>query len=394
MIRIRIGKVARVLSERDGLQELEVSVDGKMEKALAYTRLVGEASPGMTVVLNTTAVDLGLGTGGYHFVMALPEAGPRDPEPGGHVMKVRYTPSQVKVRSVEEDPVHRAAVEGFTSLNGMPVVVAELHSMVPAVAAGVRAVQHEAPYGAALDQGVSRGRAAEDAPQPGVAGDTRLTVAYVMTDLGALPALFSRLVGEMKRAGLVDSVITVGHAFGGDLEAVNVYTGLIAAREVVKADVAVVAMGPGVLGTGTKYGFSGIEQGYMLDAAADLGGRPVFVPRISFADPRERHRGVSHHSLTVLERVCHVSVACCLPRLASGDKRALLMQQLAPAIAARGHTLVEVEAEAGLETLRASGVKVTTMGRGIDKEREFFLAACAAGMYAGRMAKKSWIEGV
>lgn len=388
MIRIRIGKVIKVLSERDGLQELEVSAGGEREKALVYTRLTGKASPGMTVVLNTTAVDLGLGTGGYHFVMAIPEAGPRDPEPGGHVMKVRYTPSQVKVRSVEEDPTHRAAVEGFTSLGGMPVVVAELHSMVPAVAAGVRAVQYEVPHRAALDQGVSRGCAWADAPQLGVAGDTGLTVAYVMTDLGALPAPFSRLVGEMKRAGLVDSVITVGHAFGGDLEAVNVYTGLIAAREIVKADVSIVAMGPGILGTGTKYGFSGIEQGYILDAAADLGGCPVFVPRISFADLRERHWGVSHHSLTILERVCHVRVACCLPRLADEDKMALLRGQLAPAIAVRGHRLVEVDADAGLAALRSSGVKVATMGRGVDQEKEFFLAACAAGMYAGRLVGK------
>lgn len=368
MIRIRIGKVTRVLSERDGLQELEVLVDGRSEKALAYTRLSGEASPGMTAVLNTTAVDLGLGTGGYHFVMALPEAGPRDPEHGGHVMKVRYTPSQVKVMSVEEDPAHRAAVEGFTSLDGMPVVVAELHSMVPAIAAGIRAVQREA------------------------ADDARLTVAYVMTDLGALPTAFSRLVPEMKRAGLVDSVITVGHAFGGDLEAVNVYTGLIAAREVVRADVAIVAMGPGILGTGTEFGFSGIEQGYILDAAADLGGRPVFAPRISFADPRERHRGVSHHSLTVLGRVCHVRVACCLPKLADENRRTLLMEQLDPVVSARGHSLVEVEAEAGLEALRGSGIEVTTMGRGIDQEMEFFLAACAAGMYAGRMGKGSSLD--
>ena len=32
-------------------------------------------------------------------------------------------------------------------------------------------------------------------------------------------------------------------------------------------------MGPGIVGTGTKYGFSGIEQGQIIDAINTLSGR-------------------------------------------------------------------------------------------------------------------------
>ena len=68
-------------------------------------------------------------------------------------------------------------------------------------------------------------------------------------------------------------------------------------------DIAVVAQGPGNLGTGTRWGFSGVAAGEAVNAAAALGGRPVASLRISDADPRMRHRGVSHHSLTAYGRV-------------------------------------------------------------------------------------------
>ncbi|HVG65021.1 MAG TPA: DUF3866 family protein [Actinomycetota bacterium] len=151
-------------------------------------------------MLNTTAVALGLGTGGFHVVMAR-IGGPVDAPGPGHVIKARYTPSQVRVLAVEEeDSPHRAAVAACTDLGGLPVVCAELHSMVPVVAAAARAV----------------------------AGDLR--VAYVMTDGGALPLAFSRLAAELRRGGLVAGAITAGQAFGGDLEAISLYSALAAAR--------------------------------------------------------------------------------------------------------------------------------------------------------------------
>ena len=124
-----------------------------------------------------------------------------------------------------------------------------------------------------------------------------------MTDGGALPAAFSRTIATLRDTGWIDTCITVGQAFGGDLEAVTVHTGLLAAHHVTGADLVVVAQGPGNLGTGTRWGFSGVAAGEALNAVATLRGRPVASLRVSGADPRDRHLGISHHSLTAYGRV-------------------------------------------------------------------------------------------
>ncbi|MGH9283414.1 MAG: DUF3866 family protein, partial [Acidimicrobiales bacterium] len=204
---------------RPGLVEVEVAVDGRREPALAYPGLTGPVEVGSEVLLNTTAIDAGLGTGGYHFVMGVVGQGDIDPAAEGHVMKLRYTPQQVKVLAVEEpDSPHRRAMEAADGLDGLPVVWLPLHSMLGAACAGARR-----------------------------AGAER--VVHVMTDGGALPVAFSRQVDALREAGLVDTVVTCGHAFGGDLEAVNVLSGLLAAKAAAGADVAVVADGPGSVGT-------------------------------------------------------------------------------------------------------------------------------------------------
>ena len=167
-----------------------------------------------------------------------------------------------------------------------------------------------------------------------------------MTDGGALPAWFSRTRGRAARRRVARPArVTVGQAFGGDLEAVTVHTGLLAARHVLGADVAVVAQGPGNLGTGTRWGFSGVAAGEAVNAAAVLGGRPVASLRVSEADARERHRGVSHHSLTAYGRVALapadvVRARCCPGRSASARARAGRPALGAPARCR--HRLVEV----------------------------------------------------
>ncbi len=185
----------------------------------------------------------------------------------------------------EQDSEHHAVLADADDLAGLPVVVADLHSALPAVLAGLR----------------------DAAPS--------LRVAYVMTDGGALPLDFSRTVAGLRSSGWLEASITVGQAFGGDLEAVNVHTGLLAAHHVVGADVVVVSQGPGNLGTGTRWGFSGTSAGEAVNAAGTLGGRPVCSLRISEADPRERHRGVSHHSLTAYGRVSLVPADVPVPLL-------------------------------------------------------------------------------
>jgi hypothetical protein len=110
-------------------------------------------------------------------------------------------------------------------------------------------------------------------------------------------------VAGLRDAGWITACVTAGQAFGGDHEAVTVHTALLAARHVLDADLVVVAQGPGNLGTGTRWGFSGVAAGEAVNAAAVLGGRPVASLRVSGADPRDRHLGVSHHSLTAYGRV-------------------------------------------------------------------------------------------
>jgi hypothetical protein len=191
----------------------------------------------------------------------------------------------------------------------------------------------------------------------------------------------------MREAGLLAGIVTAGQAFGGDLEAITVHSALQAAQAVLRADLVVVAQGPGQAGTGTSFGFSGAQVAEALHAAAALGGRPVACLRVSAADRRERHRGVSHHSLTVLGRLTLVPVTVAVPVVADPALRALIGEQLEAAGVAGRHALVAVHPrhEAG-ELLATWNLKVATMGRGPDDDPAFFQAAVAAGSLAGQLA--------
>jgi hypothetical protein len=328
-------------------------------RALAYPAVVGEPVVGDRVLLNVTALDRGLGTGGYALVVAIPDRLPPDlpvdqDQAGGHLVKARYTPLQVRVLGADEqDSQHHDVLRAADDLDRMPVVVADLHSSLPAVLAGLRTVRPQA------------------------------RVAYLMTDGGALPAWFSRSLAGLRDAGWLVGCVTVGQAFGGDLEAVTLHSGLLAARHVLSADVAVVIQGPGNLGTDTPWGFSGVAAGEAINAAATLGGRPVAVLRVSGADPRERHRGLSHHSRTAYGRVAMAPADLVLPLL-PGDLGLELRRQvedLAAAAVAR-HRVVEVPVDGLPAALAATPVGLSTMGRGLADDPAAFLAAAAAGRHA------------
>jgi len=354
VIRWREGRVVAPVREWDGAVEYQVEVAGTSCTALAYPALVGRPEPGELVLLNTSAVDLGLGTGGYALVVALPQRIPADPPPGpGHLVKARYTPLQTVVLGADEQesPHHEVLAEA-DDLAGMPVVVADLHSSLPAVIAGLRE------------------------RRPGA------RVGYVMTDGGALPAWFSRTVAGLRGAGWLAACVTAGQAFGGDLETVTVHTALLAARWVACADVAVVTQGPGNLGSGTRWGFSGVAAGEAVNAAAALRGRPVAVLRISGADPRPRHRGVSHHSLTAYGRVALAPADIAVPVL-SGPLGARVAEQVGDLVAPRGpHRRVDVPLDGLDAALAATPVPLSTMGRGLEQDPAAFLAAAAAGRHA------------
>src|SRR3712207_1394631 len=344
-IRWRRGRVtATGRRGRDTLElTVEVADEGEL-RALAYPSLVGIPQVGDDVLLNTTALAQGLGTGGVALVVVVPDRLPPDPEGPGHLVKARYTPLQVTVAGVDEQETeHHELLAEADDLGGMPVVVADLHSALPAVLIGM------------------------------LATDPDLRVAYVMTDGGALPAAFSRTVGALKSS--LAGVVTVGQAYGGDLEAVTLHTGPLAAPQVLNADPAIVTQGPGNLGTGTPWGFSGAAAGDACQAGSVVGAL-----RISDADPRVRHRGVSHHSLTAFGRVALGGVTLIAPRGLGSELGAQVDEDLASQ--PERNPVVWVDTEGLEELLSLSPVPLRTMGRGYPEERAYFLAAAAAGRYA------------
>jgi hypothetical protein len=250
-------------------------------------------------------------------------------------MKLRYTSLQTDTGAGEE-----TGPDEPTRLDELPVVAAGVHSQLPVIAAAVAA------------------------ERPG----SRLV--YVMTDGAALPLALSDQVAELTRVGLVAATVTAGHAFGGDVEALNVPSALVLARHRLAADVVVVAMGPGGAGTGTRVGYTALEVAPVLDAVAWLGGRAIACLRCSEADPRSRHVGISHHSTTALEAV-RSAVEVPYP------------PPLEPPAASR-HQWVLIDPGDPCELLLAAGLTVTTMGRGPADDRLYFAAAAAAGMWAAR----------
>jgi hypothetical protein len=341
----RVGVVTEILEARAGLQRVLVDLDSTPTRAYVLTQLIGSAAVGDRVVVNTTAVNLGLGTGGWHVVHWNLEREAWGSPGSGTGMKLRYTSLQVDVGHAEpEEPV---------AVDGMPVVAAGLHSQLAAIAVGYKELR---PLG---------------------------RLVYIMTDAGALPIAISELVGRLRDRRLIDATITCGQAFGGDYEAVSLYGALAIARWVAEADVAVVAMGPGGAGSATRLGFSGIEVGPALDAATGLGGFPVAALRASFADIRPRHRGVSHHSITALTVATRSRVRVPVPCVGGAEEQHLRDDLSAAGIDDR-HELIDVEPIGIVDLFAARDLQVKSMGRPASADPVLFEAAAAAGIVAAR----------
>jgi hypothetical protein len=301
------GIVTAVVERHEGLARIEV--DGN--PCVAYPTLTGPVALGDEVIVNTQGRELELGSGGFDVVYAnLTRGLGLGAEPGAHVMKLPYAPPQVALRHAEED------LELDADLRGMPVVCCSLHSQL-------------APVCAAL------------------AG---LRVAYVQLQGGALPVALSDTVRALKERSLLGATVAVGACFGGDAECVTPWSALSWVRS-QRHDVAVCAIGPGIVGTASRLGHGGLAAVTAANAATSLGGRPVIVARVSEADPRERHRGVSHHTQTVLD--------LCL-----------------------GDVLVADDAHGKGWEQACAGLPLEHMGRGPDEDASFFAAAYAAGRLA------------
>ena len=359
MLLNRVAGVVKTIDRvRRDVCEITVDVAGDLRRAIVYPDLTGSVQIGDEVLLNTTAVGKRLGTGGVDFVMAslTSPADIDEQNESGHIVKARYTPIQHTVLSVEEeDSPERQAIEDFQSLSEMPVVVGQLHSqLAPAAAAIKRRTQN------------------------------RAKVAYIMTDSAALPIAFSRSVSELLEKKIIDCTITTGQAFGGEYEAVNIYTGLIAAKEILEADAAVICPGPGHVGTGTLLGFSAIEQGEIINSINILSGSPIAIARISYADPRKRHRGLSHHTLSSLGLVALTKCTVALPMI-DQMKLNIIQEQIAHSPIAYRHSVRVLDGTPGIVELQEKGVRMSSMGRSYEQDPEFFLSAAAAGALAAEM---------
>ena len=320
---LRRGTVDVVLERHDALLRLEV--DGR--PCIAYPRLTGPVEEGDDVLVNDQATALGLGTGGFDVVavnltrgLGLPTAD------GAHVMRLPYTPGQHAARFAEED-----AGELPRALDGLPVVCCTLHSQL-------------APVCAAL-----AGR----------------RVHYVQVAGGALPVSLSDAVRALRERGLLDLALAVSPCLDGDVQCVTTASALLVAAA-RGAEVVVAGIGPGIVGTGTRFGHGGLSAAESANVAAALGGAPVLAPRLSQADRRARHQGLSHHTRAVLD-LCLADVALAWP------------EGLEPPPDLEV-TAVPVD---GWRTACAA-LPLSHMGRGPDDDPWFFAGAYAAGVLAAR----------
>jgi hypothetical protein len=338
MLRLRRGVVTSAEAPT-GWQRLEVEVAGERHPAHADTALVGECHPGDEVVVNVEARELGLGSGGFDLVhVNLTRGLDGRGMPGAHVMKLNYTSLQHAVLPAEGRELR-------TPLD-RPVGVFQLHGQL-------------APVAWALMQ-----------------ARPKLRVGYVQTAGGALPGGMSDTVRQLLGRGLLAGHTTAGPAYGGIQEAITTAGALHDGLDAEGWDVALVGPGPGILGSGSALGHGGIVALDSAHAALALGCPTVLAARMSSGDPRERHRGLSHHTRTVLDLLLKPVTLAVPPGVRLFAEMDGIGEALDAARAA-GHDVVEAAVE--VDDYRASGLPTRTMGRTLDEDRLFFAAALAAG---------------
>lgn len=350
MIKTAQGVVTDIYFSDNNITKLTAIINNEEQSCINYNNLTGNISLGDLILVNTTAIELRLGTGGYHFVIANLSKPTVENLNTGHIMKLRYTPSQINCMAVEaqESPYHKVFNE-FDSLDGLPVIVGTLHSMVAPVSIYIKSQ------------------------------NPNLKLCYIMTDGGALPIYLSDIIRCLKQEKIIDAAITYGNAFGGDFECINIYTALITAKEVIKADAVIVCMGPGIIGTETKYGFSGIEQGSIIDAANKLKGYVIQIPRISFSDKRDRHYGISHHSITVLKDICCTKANIAIPLLENNEQLLRIKEQIEENRLDSLHNINYVDYEDINRVLLNRTEYLSKMGKGFFEDKEYFITSAAAG---------------
>ena len=319
---------------------LEVEIEGEPRRAWADEAMLGEMREGDDVVANTAALDLELGSGGFDVVhVNLTRGLEGGGEGDAHVMKLNYTSLQHPVTPVERSNSRFLSPDiqdkGTTRLT--PVAVLPLHG-------------HLAPAAWAAAQA-----------SPGI------KVGYVQTDGGALPGSFSRDVKQLRERNLLAGHITAAPSYGGEHEALSAVGALDAAATDLGWDAILVGPGPGIIGSDTTYGHGGIAALANAHAALALDLPTLISPRLSSSDPRARHKGLSHHTQTVLQLLL-APVAVAIP---TGEP------EIAAALKPFAHHVEQVAVD--LDGYAAANLPTTTMGRSLQDDPLFFAAALAAG---------------
>ena len=316
---------------------LTVEIDGARRPAWADEVLLGPMQEGDEVVVNAAALDLRLGSGGFDVVhVNLTRGLGGGAEGDAHVMKLNYTSLQHPV-----EPVERL---GGAERRQVPVVVLPLHG-------------HLAPAAWAAAQ-----------VQPGV------RLGYVQTAGGALPGSLSRDVAALRERRLLCGHITAAPSLGGEREALSTVGALDAAATALGWDAILVGPGPGIIGSDTEFGHGGMAALDSAHAALSLRLPTILSPRVSSSDPRDRHRGLSHHTATVLELLL-APVTVAVPEVGE-QGGAELASRIETASGGRHHLKF---GSADLGAYAAAGLPTTTMGRSIAADPLFFAAPLAAG---------------
>jgi uncharacterized protein DUF3866 len=345
---------------------------GAQRAAIADVGLVGRAQAGDELIVNVEALELGLGSGGFDIVhvnltRGLAAVARRE----ANVMKLNYTSLQHTVRPVEDERL-QLPVEH-------PVAVLALHGQLAAVAW-------------AFAQGASGRR-----------------LGYVQTGGGALPGGHSRTVRELRERGLLAGHLTAGAAFGGEGEAITTAGALHHGLRALGWDAAICGPGPGIVGSSSPLGHGGMSALDSAHAALALGAPTMLVARMSSGDGRARHRGISHHTLTVLDLLLE-PVTVALPAGMRSPVGADLRAGLGAVFAGAGsdrpsedRPALSLEAERPVRITRhdwrraivdlpayaASGLPAETMGRTLARDPLFFGAALAGGGALAEMAAQA-----
>jgi hypothetical protein len=387
MLKLRKATVVQTGASHRAEQELVIELaTGERRPAIVDSGLHGSCQVGDELIVNVQALDLGLGSGGFdvvHVNLTRGLEGDRADTDrrstgspiGQHVMKLNYSSLQHAVVPVERDEPLDLPLEH-------PVAVLGLHGQLAAVAWAF-AQRHP---------------------------DARL--GYVQTAGGALPGGRSRTVSMLRERGLLAGHISAGASYGGESEAVTTAGAIHHGVCALGWDAVVCGPGPGIVGSSSALGHGGMNALDSAHAALALGAPTLLVARMSSADSRPRHRGVSHHTLSVLDLLLQpvtVALPAGIRSPVGADLRATLGSVFGSATGERPQLSLDVDRPTGrgpasltrhdwrrapidLPAYLASGLPAVTMGRGLIEDPLFFAAALAGGATLAELCSEAHVE--